>query len=79
MMMMTAKVIRPNVGVSVASVPALSGTYFLSASRPAIATGPMMGINRPSNMTKPVETFQKKLLSLNPSKPDPLLALDEVY
>ena len=34
----TAKVIAPKVTVSVFSVPALSGTYFFPANRPAMAT-----------------------------------------
>ena len=37
-MKITAKVITPKVTVSVFNVPALSGTYFLLANNPAMAT-----------------------------------------
>src|SRR5687768_16516299 len=76
--MITAKVISAKVMVSVFSVPADSGMYFLDPSKPAMATGPMMGRKRPSNNTKPVDTFQNTLLSPRPSNPEPLFALDEV-
>ena len=74
----TAKVIIPNVHESVLSVPADSGIYFLLASIPIIATGTMMGKNRPNIKAIPVLMFQKILLSARPSKPLPLLAVEEV-
>ena len=74
----TANTMMPKVAVSVFNVPALSGTYFLVASKPAIATGPMMGRYRESSITKPQEIFQNGVLSPNPSKPLPLLAEEEV-
>ena len=64
MMAMTVNTNRPNVDVSVLSVPALSGMYFLLANKPAIATGPMIGKNLPNSKTKPVVTFQKILLPM---------------
>src|SRR3569833_1567521 len=73
----TAKVIAPKVIVSVFCVPADSGINFFWASKPAIATGPMMGRNLPSIITRPVVTFQNILPSPRPSNPEPLLALDE--
>ena len=75
----TAKTMMPNVAVSVFRVPALSGMYFLLASIPAIATGPMIGKNLLKIKTKAVVIFQNGLLSPRPSKPEPLLAADEVY
>src|SRR4051794_40918210 len=62
----TAKIIMPNVDVSVLSVPELSGTYFFFARIPAIATGPMMGRKRDSNITMPQVTFQKGTPSPRP-------------
>src|SRR6476619_1162418 len=79
MIMMTAKVMTPNVQDSVLSVPADSGMYFLLAKSPTIATGPMMGKYLAMIKAKPVVTFQKILLSPSPSKPLPLLAVEEVY
>src|SRR5579859_2780637 len=78
-MMITAKVITPKVPVSVFNVPALSGIYFFFASIPAIATGPIMGRNRDSNITRPQVIFQKGTPSPSPSNPEPLLADEEVY
>src|SRR6185437_12214719 len=75
----TAKIITPKVAVSVLSVPADSGINFLLASIPAMATGPMIGKNRPRKMTKPVLTFQKILLAVSPAYPEPLLAEAELY
>ena len=63
---MTANTITPKVTVSVLSVPADSGMNFLLASIPAIATGPMIGKNLPTNITIPVLTFQKILLAVSP-------------
>src|SRR6476646_12181838 len=79
MMMMTAKVMMPNVNESVRSVPADSGMYFLLANSPTMAKGPMMGKYLAMIMAKPVVTFQKTLLSPRPSNPLPLLAVAEVY
>src|SRR6202162_1151294 len=79
MITITAPVITPNVIESTFKVPADSGTYFLLAINPAIATGPMIGIKRPSIIANPAVIFQKGLLSASPSKPLPLFALDEVY
>ena len=50
----TAKVITPKVTVSVFSVPALSGTYFFPANRPAMATWPAIGKKRPKISVQPV-------------------------
>ena len=61
--MMTAKVIIPKVSVSIFKVPADSGMNFFCASKPAIATGPMIGRKRPKRITIPVVTFQKMLPS----------------
>jgi len=47
-MIITAKIITPNVEVSLFSVPADSGINFLLANMPAMATGPMIGKKRPS-------------------------------
>ena len=63
----TAKIMMPKVTVSVLSVPADSGMNFLLANIPAIATGPMIGKNLPTNMTKPVPTFQNILLAVSPA------------
>lgn len=79
MMAITANTISPNVAVSVFSVPALSGINFFSASKPAMATGPIIGRNLPNSRTMPVEMFQNGVLSPKPSKPLPLLAAEEVY
>src|ERR1700730_15729022 len=78
-MTMTAIVIIPNVSVSVLNVPAESGIYFLFAKRPAMATGPMIGMNLASNITTPVVTFHQIQLALRPAKPLPLFAVEEVY
>ena len=64
----TAKTIKPKVGVSVFSVPLLSGIYILDAKIPAIATGPMMGKYLPKSITKPQAIFQNGVLSPSPSK-----------
>ena len=79
MMAITANTMMPKVVVSVFKVPALSGTNFFLARMPAIATGPMMGRKRDSNITMPQVIFQKGTPSPNPSKPLPLLADEEVY
>lgn len=76
---MTAKVMTPNVTVSVLRVPALSGIYFFCANKPAMATCPMIGIKRLRISTIPQVTFQKNVLSPSPSNPEPLLAALEVY
>ena len=78
MMAITAKTMTPKIVVSVFSVPALSGMYFLLANNPAIANGPIIGKNLLNNKTIPVEMFQNGLLSPKPSKPEPLLAALEV-
>ena len=54
----TANTIIPNVDVSVLSVPALSGTYFFFARMPAMATGPIMGKNLESSITRQQAIFQ---------------------
>ena len=77
--MITANVIIPNVHESVLNVPADSGIYFLFARMPEMATGPMIGKNLPMIIANPVVTFQNILLSPRPSKPLPLLAVEEVY
>src|SRR6218665_291874 len=79
MIAITAKTIIPNIEVSVFNVPALSGMYFLLASSPAIASGPMIGKKRDSSKTIPVVMFQNGLLSPSPSNPLPLLAALDVY
>ena len=66
-MMITANIITPKVPVSVFNVPADSGTNFLFARIPAIATGPMIGRKRDTKITKPVLTFQKILLAVRPA------------
>ena len=76
--MITANVMPANVNVSVFNVPALSGINFFSASKPAIATGHIIGKNLPSSRTIPHETSQNNVLSPNPSKPEPLVADEEV-
>ena len=63
----TAKIITPKVPVSVFKVPADSGTNFLLARIPAIATGPMIGKKRDMKITKPVLTFQNMLLAVSPA------------
>ncbi|MNR27227.1 hypothetical protein D3C85_1444900 [compost metagenome] len=73
-----ANVIKAKVLVSIFNVPALSGMCFFFANRPAIAKGPMIGMKRPKSKMTPVKTFQNILLSPKPSKPEPLLALEEV-
>ena len=78
MIKMTAKIISPKVVVSVFNVPALSGICFLPANKPAIANGPIIGINLPKISTMPVEIFHHWVLSPKPSKPEPLFAADEV-
>ncbi len=72
MMMITHNNTALNATLSTLSVPALSGMYFFDASEPAIANGPMIGMNLASNITKPHMIFQNGVLSLSPSKPDPL-------
>ncbi len=76
--MITANVIPANVNVSVFNVPALSGMDFFSASNPAMATGHIIGRNLPSSRTIPHEISQNKVLSPNPSKPEPLVADEDV-
>ena len=74
----TARVINPKVAVSVFSVPELSGIYFFCANSPAIATGPIIGMNLDSNSTIPVEIFHQGVLSPSPSNQEPLFAAEEV-
>ncbi len=64
--------------LSTFSVPALSGTYFLAANEPAIANGPMIGMNLPKIITIPQAMFQNGVASPKPSKPEPLLAAEDV-
>src|SRR5690242_14678317 len=78
MMAMTANTMTPNVSVSVFRVPALSGTYFLPASMPAMAMGPIMGRNRDNSMTIPSAIFQKWVLAFIPPNSEPLLAEAEL-
>src|SRR4249920_2464884 len=75
----TENTMIPNVLVSVFNVPADSGTNFFLARIPAIATGPIMGRKRESSMTRPQVMFQNGTPSPRPSKPDPLLAEEDVY
>ena len=49
---------KPNVSVSVRSVPAVNGVGFLAARLPASANGAMIGMNRPNSMTRPVAISQ---------------------
>ena len=78
MITITEMVITPNVMESVFKVPEDSGMYFLFASRPTMATGPMIGINLANSMTIPADMFQKGVLSARPSNPLPLLAVEDV-
>ena len=75
---MTASVMNPKVNVSVFSVPEPSGMNFFSARHPAMAIGPIIGINLERRRTIPVEIFHQGVLSPRPSKPDPLFAEEEV-
>src|SRR4051794_22309573 len=75
----TTNTISPKVPVSVFKVPADSGIYFLLASMPAIATGPIIGKYRERISTKPQLIFHQGVLSPRPSKPLPLFADAEVY
>ena len=75
----TAKIITPKVPVSVFNVPADSGTNFLLARIPAIATGPIIGRKRDTKITKPVLTFQKMLFAVSPLIADPLFAATDVF
>ena len=63
----TANIIMPNVAVSVFNVPADSGTNFLLANIPAMATGPIIGKKRPRDIIMPVLTFQKMLFAVSPA------------
>src|SRR6187431_2761230 len=78
MMMITESNTATKAGLSTFNVPELSGIYFFEASDPAIARGPMIGMNLPNNMARPQRIFQKGVASPSPSKPDPLLAAEEV-
>src|ERR1700744_2893766 len=78
-MNITAKIMIPNVVVSVFSVPADSGTNFLLVKIPAMATGPMIGKNLPMKITRPVDTFQKILFAVKPASPEPLFAALDAY
>ena len=77
-MMITESSTAINAGLSTFNVPLLSGIYFLEANDPAMASGPMIGINLPNNMAIPQRIFQKGVASPKPSKPEPLLAAAEV-
>src|SRR5215213_7870925 len=73
-MIITESNTATNAGLSTLRVPELSGTYFFEASDPAIANGPMIGINRPKSIHTPQRIFQNGVASPSPSKPEPLLA-----
>lgn len=77
-MMITESSTAINARLSTFNVPLLSGIYFLVAKDPAIANGPMIGINLPNNIASPHRIFQKGVASPKPSKPEPLLAAAEV-
>ena len=68
----------PKSAVSVLSVPTVSGTSFFAKSEPQIASWKMIGMNRPISITSPQAMFHGTVLSPRPSKPEPLLADDEV-
>ena len=75
---MVASSITPKVASSTPSVPADCAVARFAASEPAIASGRMIGMKRASSITMPVATFHGTVLSPSPSKPEPLLALDEL-
>ena len=77
--MIVANTIIPNVPVSVFNVPALSGIYFFFARMPAIATGPIIGMNLANSITIPHVMFQNGTPSPRPSNPEPLFADDDEY
>ena len=70
----TAKIINPNVSVSVFKVHALSGIYFLLAKMHAIATGPIVGRYRDTKSMIRGVIFQKGLFTPRSSKTLPLFA-----
>lgn len=78
MMIMTDSNTATNAGLSTFKVPALSGMYFLEARDPAMAIGPMIGMNLPKSIARPHKIFQKGVASPRPSKPEPLLAEADV-
>ena len=77
-MMITERRTATNAGLSTFSVPELSGINFFEANDPAIASGPMMGINLPNSIHRPHRIFQNGVASPRPSNPEPLFAADEV-
>lgn len=78
MMSTVANKITRNVELSVLNVPIVTGALFLDSSEPATAIKAIMEKYRPNNITKPVEMFQKGVLSPRPSNPEPLFAAEEV-
>src|SRR6516225_3944769 len=65
-------------GVVTGNVPADSGTVFFLARLPAMA---MMGITakkRPKSVANPVETLYQGVLTLRPTKAEPLLPVADV-
>ena len=68
----------PNAILSAFKVPSEKGIVFFAASEPIIAMGPIIGIYLPNSIIIPVVIFQKGVLSISPSKPEPLFAADDV-
>ena len=64
----------PNIPESIFNEPDDSGVYFFTERKPAMAIGPIIGINLPSSIAMPVPIFQNGVLSPSPSNPEPLLA-----
>ena len=66
-MMITDSNTATNAGLCTFNVPALSGIYFLEARDPAIAIGPMIGMNLPKSIF--FKSFEGKLsfMSLGPT------------
>ena len=77
-MMITDRRTATKAGLWTCKVPELSGIYFFEASDPAIAKGPMIGMNLPNNIVTPHRMFQNGVASPRPSNPDPLLAAEDV-
>ena len=67
----------PKIGESNFNEPDDSGVYFFAEINPAIAIGPMIGMNLPRSIAIPVPIFQNGVLSPSPSKPDPLFAAED--
>jgi len=77
-MTMTESNTATNAGLSTFRVPAVSGINFLDANEPAIANGPIIGINLPKIIEIPHRIFQNGVLSPRPSKPEPLFDAADV-